>query len=63
MTNTLSPDWDYLDALVGEQVYVETAYGEGELATVLAVNRRIDSIKVRAKDDGTVLIGNQWDLA
>ena len=37
-----------------------TAYGEGEEATVLGVHPNSYTIRI-ATDDGEVLVGNQWD--
>ncbi len=50
------------DDLVGNRVYIQTGYGEDELATIIAVSDTTDKVKVRT-DDGDVLVGNQWDDA
>ena len=53
--------WTTNDELVGQRVLIYTGYGDEEPATVLAVHRQLDLIKVRADDDGETLIGNQWE--
>jgi len=52
--------WNTTDELVGRRVWIETAYVEGEEATVLGVHPNSYTIRV-ATDDGEVLVGNQWD--
>ena len=39
---------------------IYTAYGEDEEAVVLAVSDRSDTIKVKARADGEIMVGNQW---
>jgi len=53
--------WITDDPMVGGLVYIQTGYGETELATVLAVSSVSTNIKVKAHDDGAILVGNQWD--
>ena len=52
--------WNTADELVGRRVWIETAYSEGEEATVLGVHPNSYTIRV-ATDGGEVLVGNQWD--
>ncbi len=47
--------------MVGEKVWIYTEYGEGLLATVLAVSDRSGTIRVRCEDDGEIMVGNQWE--
>ena len=54
--------WNTKDSLVGQRVTIYTAYDDEETVTVLAVSDKSDMIKVRA-EDGTVMIGNQWEPA
>ena len=58
--DTTLANWNTDDELVGRRVWIETAYGEGEEATVLGVHPNNYTIRVRC-DDGEVLVGNQWD--
>jgi len=53
--------WITEDVLVGQTVEISTCYGETELAVVLAVSDRNAQIKVRAVEDGEILIGGQWE--
>ena len=58
----LLPNFTTNDELVGQRVWIEDGYGDGEEATVIAVSTGSYTIKVRA-DDGDVLVGNQWEPA
>ena len=58
------PDnWNTEDELVGQTVEIFTSFDESEIGHVVAVHRLTDTIKVRAHDDGALLIGNQWEPA
>ena len=46
--------------LIGRKVEIVTGYGDNEPATVLAVSDRSTMIKVRALNDGKIMVGNQW---
>lgn len=52
--------WKTNDDLVRRRVEIETAFGDFEEATVLAVSDRTANVKVRA-DDGEVLIGGRFE--
>lgn len=48
-------------SLLGRRVYIQTAYGEDEIATVVHTTER-GMVKVRT-EDGEFLWGNQWEEA
>ena len=54
-------NWTTEDELVGQRVMIQTAAYEEETGVVVAVRTDVDLIKVRADEDGLVLIGNQWE--
>ena len=53
--------WNTNDEMVGQHVSIYTAHGNEETATVIAVSTKTTNIKVRADEDGEIMIGNQWE--